>query len=141
MTGAGLHVLDAFIHLAGPVRRGACQLPRQARAAPLGHRLRDLRVRERRSGLLGTVRATPQYWRVHVFGASGSAEAPRRKRTRAARRGAAADSLQPVDSLRAELEMFADAIEARAPSDSAAQMHGDRGAFKLQSDPSSPMQR
>jgi len=91
MTGAGLHVLDAFIHLAGPVLRVHAQLlERKPAPAPLDTVSAIYEFANGASGLLGTVRATPQYWRVHVFGANGSAEALGEKRTRAARRGAAA---------------------------------------------------
>ena len=83
------------------------------------------------SGLLGTVRATPQYWRVHVFGANGSAEAL--GESELVLHGAASQrlSLEPVDSLRAELEMFANAIETRAAFPiSAAQMLATVAAFE-----------
>lgn len=67
------------------------------------------------SGVSG-VRVTPLYWRVHVFGTEGSAEAlgdtelvlhasgakPRRL------------SFEPVNALRFELEAFADAVAGRA---------------------------
>ena len=69
------------------------------------------------SGLLATVRATPFYWRVHAFGTLGNAEVlgetelvlrmsdqPPERRTFA-----------PADSLRAELEAFADAVQGLAP--------------------------
>jgi len=77
------------------------------------------------------VRATPQYWRVHVFGANGSAEALGENEL--VLHGAAPQrlSLEPVDSLRAELEMFADAIEARAAFPiSVAQMLATVAAFE-----------
>jgi predicted dehydrogenase len=63
------------------------------------------------------VRTTPQYWRVHVFGKNGSAEAIgatdfvlRMWNARPVSR-----NFEPVDSLRLELEAFADAAAGRMP--------------------------
>ena len=132
MTGAGLHVLDAFIHLAGPVRRVHAQLlERKPAPAPLDTVSAIYEFANGASGLLGTVRATPQYWRVHVFGVNGSAEALGENEL--VLHGAASQrlSLEPVDSLRAELEMFANAIETRAAFPiSAAQMLATVAAFE-----------
>ncbi len=132
MTGAGLHVLDAFIHLAGPVRRVHAQLlERKPAPAPLDTVSAIYEFANGASGLLGTVRATPHYWRVHVFGANGSAEALGENEL--VLHGAASQrlSLEPVDSLRAELEMFANAIETRAAFPiSAAQMLATVAAFE-----------
>ncbi|HYS57589.1 MAG TPA: Gfo/Idh/MocA family oxidoreductase [Burkholderiales bacterium] len=132
MTGAGLHVLDAFIHLAGPVRRVHAQLlERKPAPAPLDTVSAIYEFANGASGLLGTVRATPQYWRVHVFGANGSAEALGENEL--VLHGAASQrlSLEPVDSLRAELEMFANAIETRAAFPiPAAQMLATVAAFE-----------
>jgi predicted dehydrogenase len=132
MTGAGLHVLDSFIHLAGPVRRVHAQLlARKPAPAPLDTVSAIYEFANGASGLLGTVRATPQYWRIHVFGPNGSAEALGENEL--VLHGAAPQrlSLEPVDSLRAELEMFANAIEARAAFPiSAAQMLATAAAFE-----------
>ena len=76
MTGAGLHVLDAFVNLAGPIAEVDARLyarkpapdPRDAIAALVG-------FESGATGLLATVRAGPMFWRVHVFGTKGWAEA------------------------------------------------------------------
>ena len=66
------------------------------------------------TGTLSTVRATPYYWRVHVFGRNGSAESLGENELMLRRSGAKPEwlSLAPVDSLRAELEAFAGAVTA-----------------------------
>jgi len=68
------------------------------------------------SGLIATVRATPFYWRVHAFGTQGNAEVLGETELVLRMSGARAErrTLAPVDSLRAELEAFADAVEGRA---------------------------
>src|SRR5438093_756476 len=69
------------------------------------------------SGTLATVRATPFYWRVHVFGSSGSAEVLGETELVLRMSGRPAERLAfaPEDSVKAELEAFADAVEQRAP--------------------------
>ncbi len=69
------------------------------------------------SGMLATVRATPFYWRVHVFGTDGSAEVLGETELVLRLSGKPSEriALPPADSLRAELEAFADAVEGRAP--------------------------
>jgi predicted dehydrogenase len=117
MTGAGLHALDALISVAGPVQWVNARLnERKPSPAPLDTASALLEFADGTSGLLATVRATPFFWRVHAFGSEGSAEVLGetelilRKSGEAPRRV----MLDPVDSLRAELEAFADAIDGRA---------------------------
>ena len=77
LTGAGLHLIDALVNLAGPIATVDAQAVR-AKPPP------DPRDVTRaawsnsptaRTGQLATVRAAPAYWRVHVFGTKGWAEA------------------------------------------------------------------
>jgi predicted dehydrogenase len=118
MTGAGLHALDAMLSVAGPLKRAKGQiLERKPPPAPLDTVSVLLEFESGVSGLLATVRATPFYWRVHAFGPRGSAEVlgeteivVRMSGTPPERR-----QLPPVDSVRAELEAFADAVQGRAP--------------------------
>ena len=75
LTGAGLHVLDAFVGLCGPVRRVRAQLMVHRNDTPPLDTLCALyEFAGGTSGMLATVRATPFYWRVHIFGTAGSAE-------------------------------------------------------------------
>src|SRR5262249_10835105 len=69
------------------------------------------------TGTLATVRAAPMFWRVHVFGTTGSAEARGEDTLVVAPIGEAPQthSLEHVDSLRVLIEAFADAVEGRAP--------------------------
>jgi len=118
MTGAGLHVLDAFINLAGPLQTVDARLfarkpapdPRDVVAALVG-------FESGATGLFATVRAAPMFWRIHVFGTKGSAEARDEDTLTVAPIGAASrtQTFDHVDSLRVLIEAFADAIEGRAP--------------------------
>jgi predicted dehydrogenase len=118
MTGAGLHALDAMVAIAGRVKRVRGQLTeRKAPPAPHDTASALLEFESAVSGLLATVRATPFYWRVHVFGTQGNAEVLGETELvlRMGGRAPERQSFAPVDSLRAELEAFADAAAGRAP--------------------------
>jgi predicted dehydrogenase len=134
MTGAGLHVLDTFIALFGPVRQARAQLlSRKPEPAPLDSVCAIYEFRNGASGQLATVRATPFYWRIHVFGSRGSAEVLGETELVLRESGAQTRRvrLEPADSLRAELEAFADAAEGRAAFPvSTEQMLWTVGAFE-----------
>jgi predicted dehydrogenase len=118
MTGTGIHVLDALIAMAGPVRRvQALLLSHKPPPDPLDSLSVLLEFASGISGTLAAVRSTPMYLRVHAFGRNASAEAL--GRTELVRRRSGAEpqllSFPPVDSVRANLEAFADAVAGRAP--------------------------
>ena len=118
MTGAGLHVLDAFVNLAGPIKRVDAKL--SARKPPPDPRDAIAVLTEFASGatgVMGTVRAGPVYWRVHVFGTKGWAEARDETTLTIALNGESprTQTCPPVDSLALLLESFAEAIELRTP--------------------------
>jgi predicted dehydrogenase len=118
MTGAGLHALDAMVAIAGPVREVKARLiERKPPPAPHDTVSALLEFESGVSGLLATVRATPFYWRVHAFGTRGNAEVLGETELLLRMSGARPErrSFAAVDSLRAELEAFADAVEHRAP--------------------------
>ncbi len=117
-TGAGLHVLDSFVFLFGPIRQVQAQLlVHRKEIPPLDAMAALYKFENGCSGTLATVRATPFYWRVHVFGSAGSAEVLGETELVLRMSGKPPERLrcQPADSLRAELEGFADAVEGRAP--------------------------
>lgn len=118
LTATGVHVLDAFVALAGPVRRLRAQLvARDPAPEPVDTLSVFVEFANRASGVLCGVRSTPQYWRIHVFGRNGSAEALEdvdvvvRMSDAPPRRSA----FKPVDALRLELEAFADAVASGVP--------------------------
>jgi predicted dehydrogenase len=118
LTGAGLHLIDALVNLAGPVAQVDARLfvqkkppdPRDAAAVLL-------QFKSGVTGLLATVRAAPAYWRVHVFGTKGWAEARDETTLTIALNGQTphAELLPQVDSLGVLLEAFAESIELGKP--------------------------
>jgi predicted dehydrogenase len=118
LTGAGLHVLDAFISMLGPARRVYAQRhSRQQGPPPLDTATVLLEFSSGITGTLATVRATPLYWRVHVFGTQGSAEVLDEQTLVLRKSGGepARKTYPTIGVLRAELDAFADAIENKAP--------------------------
>ena len=118
ITATGIHILDAFVNLLGPVRRVNAQLlERPPSPDPVDTLSVLFQFESRASGVLCGVRSTAQYWRVHVFGKLGSAEAlgDRELIVRLCDEAPRRSQFEPVDTLRCELEAFADAIEGRAP--------------------------
>jgi predicted dehydrogenase len=118
LTGAGLHVLDAFVSLTGPARQVCAQLhSREEGPPPLDTAVVTLDFTNGVTGTLATVRATPLYWRVHVFGTKGSAEVL--DECTMILRGSGSEprrmTYPTINVLRAELDAFADAVENRAP--------------------------
>ena len=121
MTGTGIHMLDALVRLAGPVVRVHAQMLSQ-KPPPDPHDSVAVLV-EFASGIGGTlaaVRSTPNFFRVHAFGRHGSAEALGRTEV-VVRRGGSERELRrfpeadSVDSVRINLEAFANAVAGRAP--------------------------
>jgi predicted dehydrogenase len=118
MTGAGLHVLDAMIGLLGPVASvHGRMLMKKPQPAPLDSVAALYEFAGGASGILATVRATPLYWRLHMFGSKGSAETLGETELVLRLSGCEAQrpQLAPVDGLRLLLEAFADAAEGGAP--------------------------
>jgi predicted dehydrogenase len=118
LTGAGLHVLDAFVNLGGPIRRVDARVfapkpppdPRDVLAVLVD-------FASGATGLMATVRAAPTVWRIHVFGSHGWVEARGEDTLTVAHMGKepVTQTFPHVDSLLVLVECFADAIEGKAP--------------------------
>jgi predicted dehydrogenase len=111
-----VHALDAMIHIAGPVASVFATSIRQKLAVDIDDTTSlMLRFAGGATGYLGSLHATAEFWRIHVFGSAGWLEM--RGDTELMRRGmeGAAVSLPfaAIDKERAELEAFADAAAAR----------------------------
>jgi predicted dehydrogenase len=118
LTGTGVHMLDCFVNLLGPVRHVTTQLLTwQGPPESLDSLSVLLEFHNGMSGTLATVRVTPVTWRLHVFGTEGNAENHDQIGLvlRLSGKPVERRSLPEVDTLRLELEAFADAVEGRAP--------------------------
>jgi predicted dehydrogenase len=118
MTGAGLHVIDALVNLAGPIASVDAKLFRQKRPPdPRDAATALVQFESGATGVLATVRAAPIYWRVMVFGTKGWAEARDETTITVGLVGQTPESraLAPTDSLALLLESFAESIELGTP--------------------------
>jgi predicted dehydrogenase len=118
MTGTGIHVLDSMIRIGGPVRRLRAQLLSQKPPPDPRDTISIMMEFETGiSGLLAAVRCTPMFLRLHVFGRNGSAEVIGRNEM-VLRKGSTEPQhvkFPPNDSVRVNLEAFADAVAGVAP--------------------------
>lgn len=118
LTGAGLHILDAFVSILGPVRRVHAQLnSHQQGPPPIDTAMITLNFANGVTGLLATVRATPFYWRVHVFGTKASAEVLDEITLVLRTSGNRPERITypAINAQRAELNAFVDTIAGKCP--------------------------
>ncbi len=120
MTASGLHLLDAFVNLVGAVAQVDARLTvHKPRPAPLDTLSVRFDFESGATGYLAVVRATPRYWRCHVFGTRGSAEVVGELEPALVLRlsGQPTQRLEftAIDTLREELERFADAASGGDP--------------------------
>jgi len=118
MTGTGMHLLDAFVGIGGPVAEVTARvITHRAGPDPRDAASVMFRFASNVSGYFGLVRASPIYWRVHVFGDEGSVEALGETELVTRARGGKQERREfpKVDSILAEMDAFADAVSGRAP--------------------------
>jgi predicted dehydrogenase len=118
ITATGIHILDAFVAVAGPVHRVHAHVVSHPPAPePVDTLTVFLEFKNGVSGVLCSVRTTPAFVRVHAFGKEGSIEAvgPNDSTLRLTDKEPERRAHAPVNSLALELEAFADAVEGRAP--------------------------
>lgn len=118
MTGTGIHILDAFANIAGPVEQLTAQfISHRSGADPRDTVSVLFKFASGISGFLGAVRASPLYFRVHVFGDEGSVEALDETRTIIRLKGGRTEvkDFPKIDSVLAEIDAYADAVAGVAP--------------------------
>jgi predicted dehydrogenase len=118
LTAMGVHILDAFVGLAGAARRVQAHVVKHPPAPdPVDTLTLFMEFANGASGVMCAVRTSPSYWRVHVFGKDASCEAVGPTSLTVRRTDAQPEhfAFEPVSSLRAELEAFADAVTGVAP--------------------------
>jgi predicted dehydrogenase len=118
LTGAGLHLIDALVSLGGPIAEIHARLfERKPPPDPRDVIALQAQFTSGATGQLASVRAAPAYWRVHVFGTKGWAEARDETTLTVAPNGQSPQTktLPPADSLAVLLEAFGEAIELGTP--------------------------
>ena len=113
IAGMGVHMIDAMTHLLGPITRVQAQCKRLAVSVDIDDTTSALfEFDSGATGYLGTLSACPKTVFFNLYGTSGNAfAAPDADQLTLHRSGeeSAEINLTPVDTLKAELEEFADA--------------------------------
>ena len=118
MTAMGIHIIDAFIHLAGEIRSARCESHRKVLSVDLDDTTSALfRFASGATGYLSTLTATGRVVRVQVFGTRGWAHLLDHHilETSDIDGRVTRHEYPPTDIERRELEAFAAAVEGRAP--------------------------
>ncbi|HVX92280.1 MAG TPA: Gfo/Idh/MocA family oxidoreductase [Xanthobacteraceae bacterium] len=128
MTGMGIHVLDGFSHLVGPMRRVAALSTRRVLSLPTGDTTAALvEFSDGATGTLATTLKTPFVWRIAVYGAEAWAESVSETRlvVHCAGREPETRDFAPVNHLGMNVEQFAAAAlgEGAFPIDAAGILH------------------
>ena len=117
MTGTGIHLLDAFVNAGGPFAAVQAQvLSFKKGADPRDAASVMIRFASGISGYFGLVRQSPFYWRVQVFGDTGSVEAIGETEVVLRTKGGKVERREfpKLDSLLFEIDAFSDAVTGRA---------------------------
>ena len=126
ITGMGIHLTDAFIHMLGEIREVYAQTARRVLETEGGD-VASVQVRfaSGATGFLNSILLTPLYLRFTVFGAKAWVEVrndthpdtPGPATLTLCRAGGTPEDRQFAwtDTVRANLEAFADAVAGRAP--------------------------
>jgi predicted dehydrogenase len=116
MTGMGIHVLDCFRDLAGPMRRISALSKRRALALPTGDTTAALiEFASGATGTLATTLKTPFEWRLAVYGENAWAASVSETRLMVCRAGGAPEvtDFSPANHLGENVELFAAAALGR----------------------------
>ena len=118
MTAMGIHIIDAFIHLAGEIRSARCESHRKVLSVDLDDTTSAFfRFESGATGYLSTLTATGRMVRVQVFGTRGWAHLLDHHilETCDIDGRVARHEYPATDIERRELESFAEAVEGKTP--------------------------
>lgn len=118
LAAMGIHTIDTYVWLLGPIAEARCLSFRQAVTVPIDDTTAILfRFRNGMSAYLGTLTATPRAWRLSVHGTKGWAHLPDQDTMMlcAADGTVETQHFPSVDIEREELEAFAAAVTGEAP--------------------------
>ena len=114
----GIHLVDSYIHLIGDIDWVHAQCVDRVLGRPSGDTVSVLlRFAGGATGYLGTTLVTPYIWRLQVFGSEAWVESRGETDLTICQRGGAPEriDLEKVDTVRLQIEAFADAIEGKKP--------------------------
>jgi predicted dehydrogenase len=118
LAAMGIHTIDTYVGLFGPIEEVRCLSFRQALGVPIDDTTSMLfRFRNGMSGYLGTLTATPRAWRLSVYGTKGWAHLTDQNTMILSLKDGEVETRRfpAVDIERAELEAFAAAVAGKKP--------------------------
>jgi predicted dehydrogenase len=118
LAAMGIHTIDAYVGLFGPVAEVRCLSFRQVVPIPIDDTTSILlRFRSGMSAYLGSIGATPRAWRFSVYGTKGWVHLPDQGTALLCFKDGEVETrrFEPFDMERAELEAFAAAVAGEAP--------------------------
>lgn len=118
LTGTGIHMLDQFVSVLGPISRVSTQfLQWKPPPGALDSLSVMLEFAGGQSGTLAMIRATPRVWRLHLFGTLGSVESHDETGliSRFSGQMPQRQEYPPIDTLGLELVAFAAAVQGHHP--------------------------
>lgn len=116
LTATGIHVIDAFTNLLGPVH-SIDGIYRTRHEGQLDTIAMLLEFTSGATGLISSPRPSPVFWRLHVFGSKGNIEARGPLQTIISKPGqeASVQNFETLNALQFQLEAFARAIANKTP--------------------------
>jgi len=118
LTATGIHIVDAFVNLMGPMRSVQGNYIARTDAAEFSDAMSLLcQFKSGATGVISSVRPTPVFWSVHVFGTLGSIEARGPNNLLIFRSGKPIEQKEfpPINALRAQLETMGKCIQDSLP--------------------------
>lgn len=118
MTAMGVHILDLFVALCGPVERVACTGTRIAMPVDVADVVRvNVDFKQGTTGYFSTMLSSPRQWRFQVFGTHGWAQMRDEHLLDVADAQGKVTSREfgIIDTVQLELEAFGQAIEGKSP--------------------------
>lgn len=113
LTGTGIHMIEAFVNLIGPAQSVTAMVA-SLRTGPDPRDATSVIVKFKNglNGYFAMVRATPLFWRVHVFGDQASIEASGENEVIVRYKGGRIErfTMPAIDSIKAEFDAFGRAI-------------------------------
>jgi predicted dehydrogenase len=118
LAGSGIHMIDAIVSLGGPIADVCAVTSRRVVKLPIDDTTAVLfRLLSGASASLTNIVATVPSFRLQIFGSASAVELRGHNQLVITQLSgeAAIEDFTPINTMRAELEAFVDAIEGRAP--------------------------
>ena len=118
ITATGIHIVDAFVNLMGPMSRVQGNYVARSNAKEFCDAMSLLcEFKSGATGVISSIRPTPVFWRIHVFGTLMSIEARGPNTLMLFHSGKPVEvrEFEPINALHFQLELMANCIQNSVP--------------------------